>query len=140
MNRASLRIVFLLPAVIGCFIAIGMFGEHADWPRPAQVYLDWYTREPLLGTDLLFNRVALVGVLGLVLSTVGLLFYWSPARYAYLLSLVLSLFGEAPGVPVIAGGVVHLLDVVANIGAGAVIALVFFGPASHYFHKADGET
>ena len=139
MNRATLRVVFLVPIIVTFLGAMNIFGDHSGWPQPAEAYLNWYRSQPLSGIELVLNRVSLLGLLGLALSTIGLLFFWSPARFAYIVSLVLILFGEAPIVPILAGGWEHLLNAIGNIVVGAVVVLVFTGPAAQYFHKRRGE-
>lgn len=139
MNRATVRVLFLVPLVIAVLGTMSIFGDHSGWPQPAQIYLNWYRSQPLSGTVLFLNRAALLGLLGLALSTVGLLFFWSPARYVYLASLVLVLFGEIPDIPILASGWENLLNAVGNIVVGTNVALMFAGPAVQYFRRGSGE-
>jgi hypothetical protein len=66
-------------------------------------------------------------------STVGLLFFWSPARYFYLASLLLVLPDQVVTLPVLINGWENLLDNVAQITAGLNLGLTFSQPGSTYF-------
>jgi len=64
MNRAILRIFFLVPAACLALDAISVFGSHPEWPQPALDYLAWYRSTPLMGAAFIANRIAMVGLSG----------------------------------------------------------------------------
>ena len=136
MSRAQLRILFLLPVIFGVAGAFGFFGGQTAWPEPAQAYFQWYLNQPLPPTGFFLNRAAAIGLLGLLLSTAGLLIFWSPARYIYLASLLLTFLGEVPDVPVLVGGWGKLLEVWAQTLIGVNLALIFFSPGKQYFSSS----
>lgn len=133
MTRFQLRILFLLPVVLGVVAALGIFGAHPQWPEPAQAYLAWFLQEPLTPMAFLLNRASAVGLLGVLISTVGLLFFWGPSRYTYLVSLLLSFLGAVPDVPVLVGGWDYLIDGVVQTLLGINVALIFSGSGRQYF-------
>lgn len=140
MNRAILRIFFLIPAVCLALDAISVFSSHPDWPQPALDYLAWYRSTPLFGAAFIANRIALIGFAGLLVSSLALVFFWSPARYIYVTSWVLILVGDYVDLPMLAGGWEIILDDLAKLFAGANVVLMFSGVGAQFFMRADGRT
>jgi len=134
MRRNQLRVLFIVPIILGAIGAADIFGTHAGWPSEAQAYFQWYLSQPLSATAFLVNRAAVAGLIGIVLSTIGLLCFWSPARYLYLAALLLSFSGEVTDVPVLVGGWVKLLEAIAQTLIGVNLALIFTAPGASHFH------
>ena len=140
MNRAILRIFFLIPMVCLALDAISVFGSHPTWPQPALDYLAWYRSTPLMGAAFVANRIAMVGFVGLIVSSIALVVFWSPARYIYVASLVLLLVGDYVDLPMLVGGWEIILDDLAKLFAGANVVLMFSGIGAQYFARAEGRT
>ncbi|HEY6281558.1 MAG TPA: hypothetical protein VIW72_07200 [Burkholderiales bacterium] len=140
MNRAILRIFFLVPAAFLALDAISVFGSHPDWPQPALDYLAWYRSTPLMGAAFIANRIAMVGFVGLLVSSIALVVFWSPARYLYAASLVLILVGDYIDLPMLAGGWETILDDLAKLFAGANAVLMFSSIRAPYFTRANSRT
>jgi len=140
MNRAILRIFFLVPVACLALDAISVFGSHPDWPQPALDYLAWYRSTPLMGAAFIANRIALIGFVGLLVSSIALVVFWSPARYLYAASWVLILVGDYVDLPMLAGGWETILDDLAKLFAGANVVLMFSSVGAQYFTRANGRT
>ena len=132
MSKSLLRILFLIPVIAGLLAATSFFGNHS-LPQPAEEYLRWYMNQPLEGAELILNRMALIGLVGMVASTIGLIMFWSPARYIYLVSLLLALSDQAVTLPVLISGWENFLDNVAQISIGLNLGLLFSMPGRTYF-------
>jgi hypothetical protein len=59
--------------------------------------------------------------------------FWSPARYIYLVSLLLALSDQAVTLPVLISGWENFLDNVAQISIGLNLGLLFSMPGRTYF-------
>ena len=138
MNKPLLRALFLIPVIVGGLEALSIFGDRA-MPQQAQDYLRWYLSQPLKGSELVVNRLGMIGLFGIASSTLGLLFFWSPARYVYLASLLLVLPNEFVVVPTLITGWENFLDNVGQITIGLNLGLMFSQPGATYFlskHRA----
>ena len=93
-----------------------------------------------MGAALIANRIAMVGFVGLLVSSVALVFFWSPARYLYVASWILILVGDYVDLPMLAGGWETILDDLAKLFAGANVVLMFSSVGAQYFARADGRT
>src|SRR5207245_1876001 len=134
MSRNHLRVLFLLPVILGSIGAADILGIQPKWPPEAQAYVQWYASQPLTLTAFLLNRAAFAGLLALVASTIGLVFFWSPARYIYVAALLLTFLGEVTDIPTLVGGWTKLLEAVAQTLIGVNVALVFTPIGASQFH------
>jgi hypothetical protein len=134
MNKNLARFLFLFPLVAGFLGAFHMFGDR-HLPPQAQQYFEWFVHQPHSDVSFFFNRLAFAGLVGLALSTIGLLFFWKPAKYIYVLSLLLVLPDQAPAIPVLVTGFEHFLDNLVEIMVGLNIGLIFSQPVSSYFSR-----
>ena len=133
MSRNQLRLIFILPIV---FLILGIVAFEmapAKWPQPAQDYLQWNLSQKLTPLYYFLNRAAVVGLLGLVASTVGLVLFWGPARYIYVASLLLTFGGDFGDLPVLVDGLAKVLESITQTLIGVNIALIFTGETARQF-------
>jgi hypothetical protein len=136
MNRTIARVIFLLPLLLVCgVIAWSVLDDRAAWPVASQEYLFWY-RAQLPETKLLFNGIGSLGLFVFVLSTIGLVLFWSPARYAYVVSVVLLIGGDIPAIPVLASGPGYFLNQVSTLALGLTLGMLFLDPVAQLFQRA----
>lgn len=84
--------------------------------------------------------VATLSTIILVISFIGLLIFWSPARYLYLANFLLTIpFIPFLGTAVMSGPEKTLQDI-ANISSGLIVALIFFSPIKERFVRRKGVT
>ena len=135
MSKSLLRSFFLLPVIAGLLAVTSSFGHHS-LPQPAEEYLRWYmSSQPLEGSELILNRMALVGLAGIVASTIGLIMFWSPARYIYIASLLFALSDQVVTLPILVTGWENFLDNVAQIAIGLNLGLMFSMPGRTHFES-----
>jgi hypothetical protein len=80
-------------------------------------------------------RLALVGLVGMLVSTIGLLLFWSPARYVYIASIFCVLPDQFTALPTLITGWENLLDNFGQLSIGLNIGLVFAQPGRRYFRR-----
>jgi len=145
MNRNIFRLLLLVP--VSCLIlsALEVFGNHENWPIEALTYDEWFINQPLADTAYILNRIGIAALLLMLISTIGLLLFWSPSRYIYVLSIFVALLAESPifgnmDLPILIGKYQPILESVTGIASGMIIALLFTNPIKGYFIKENKDT
>ena len=134
MTKALFRFVLLVPAIaIILGVWIMFFGDKSSWPDAARQYFEWYVAQPLTPYEFWRSKIGLLGLLGTLVSTLGIVLFWSPARYIYVASAVVIVIANVPEAPVVVGGWVPFFDDVAQIFIGVSVALMFSEPAASWF-------
>ncbi len=135
MNRTVARLIFLLPLLL-VFVLFGwsLLDDRSTWPVAAQEYLYWFRSQPA-ETALAFSSLGLLGVIALILSTIGLVLFWPPARYLYLVSAVLALMGDIPTIPILVSAPGYVLNQASTLALGVTVTVIFFGPANKFFER-----
>ena len=133
MTRNHLRVLFILPLVLTVLGIVVIETAPEKWPQPAHDYLQWNLSQKLAPVYYLLNRVAIVGLLGLAASTIGLMLFWAPARYIYVASLLLTLGGDLADIPLLIDGWAKVLESIAQTLIGVNIALIFTGESALQF-------
>ena len=136
MTRLRFRILVLIPAIsllLAMWIILGRAAP--DWPAPAMQYLTWYQGSAPTTFEFWSARIGLLALLGIVASSVGVLLFWSPARYSYLAFALLAVIAEVPTTPVLVGMPDVLLDNLAKIFLGICLALMFTPPCAAWFAR-----
>ena len=82
MTKALFRFVLLVPAIaIILGVWIMFFGDNSSWPDAARQYFEWYVAQPLTPYEFWRSKIGLLGLLGTLVSTLGIVLFWSPAIY-----------------------------------------------------------
>src|SRR5665213_128099 len=110
MTRNQLRVLFILPLLLTVLGIVVIETAPENWPQTAQDYLQWNLSQKLAPVYYLLNRAAMVGLLGLVASTIGLTLFWGPARYIYVASLLLTFGGDLADIPLLIDGWAKVLE------------------------------
>lgn len=136
MTKPRFRILVLIPAILillGMWVILGR--GNPDWPAPAIQYLQWYQSSAPTTFEFWSARIGLLALLGILASSVGVFFLWSPARYAYVAFALLAVVVEAPTTPVLVGMPEVLLDNLSKIFLGICLALMFTQPCAAWFSR-----
>jgi hypothetical protein len=137
MTKLLFRIIVLTPAItllLGMWVILGR--ANPDWPEPAMQYLAWYRGSSPTAFEFWSARAGLLGLLGIMASSVGVLFFWSPARYSYVAFALLAVIAELPTTPVLVGLPDMILDNLTKIFLGICLALMFTQPCAAWFARA----
>jgi hypothetical protein len=134
MTKLAFRIVVLAPfiaTIVGAWVISG--AERADWPEPAVRYLAWYRSSAPTTFEFWTARLGLVGLVGMLVSSIGVVLLMSWARYVYVLSVAAAIVAELHTTPVLVNFPDALLDNLSKLGAGLSIALMFTSPCADWF-------
>lgn len=136
MTRFSFRVVIVVPLLAVLLTMWATFdGDRGGWPESAMQYVAWYQSSLPTPFEYWIARAGMLGLAGLFISSLGLLFLWSPARFLYVASASVAVIAEIPVTPVLVGMPETLLDNVAKIFVGVTIALMFTQPCAAWFAK-----
>lgn len=137
MTKLYFRLIVLVPviALLAAAWFILVIG-HPAWPEAAQQYVAWYQGSAPTTFEYWSARLGLIGLLGIVASSIGVMALWGPARYAYVAFALLAVAAEIPTTPVLIGLPEVPLDNLAKIFLGASVALMFTEPCAKWFHRA----
>jgi hypothetical protein len=134
MTKMSFRVLVSIPAVVTIVaIALMLVREHSDWPAPALQYEAAVRLMPFTSAEKWITLLSIGSLLGAIASTVGLVLFWSPARYAYLLFVVCAVLVDIPLTPVLVGMPEAFLDNVAKFLFGLCLGLIFTEPCKSWF-------
>jgi hypothetical protein len=133
VTRNQLRVLFIVPLVLTVLGILIIETAPQRWPQAARDYLQWNLSQKLTPVYYLLNRAAIVGLLGLVASTIGLMLFWGPARYIYVASLLLTIGGDLADIPLLVDGWAKVLESTAQTLIGLNIALIFTGGSARQF-------
>ena len=111
--------------------------DHSSWPQPALTYWTWYKSQPVPLPFYVAYFVAIVALIGWGLTTLGLWLFWSPARYIYGAFFALNLLGDFTYFPTLAAGWERLLNDLAQLAIGAILALIFASPGRDFFRRRE---
>ena len=137
MTKLYFRIIVLVPVVALLAAAwVILFNGHPSWPEAAQQYVAWYRGSAPTVFEYWSARLGLIGLLGITASSIGVILFWGPARYAYVAFAVLAVAAELPTTPVLVGLPDVPLDNLAKIFLGMSLALMFTNPCAAWFHRA----
>jgi len=136
MTKLRFRIIVLIPAVTLLLAMWMIFGRaNPDWPEPAIQYLVWYYGSSPTPFEFWAAKAGLLGLLGILASSVGVFLFWSPARYSYLVFTLLAVIADLPTTPVLVGLPDVFLDNLIKIFLGICLALMFTQPCATWFAR-----
>ncbi len=138
MTKLYFRIIVLVPVIALLTSAwVILLTDHIAWPEAAKHYVAWYQSTAPTAFEYWSARVGLVGLLGIIATSIGVLVFWGPARYAYVAFALLVVAAELPTTPVLVGLPEVPLDNLAKIFLGLSLALMFTHPCSLWFRRAE---
>ena len=137
MNVNTFRFLVILDVVLALLAMAADFGLANQLPQALQDYRaaegeEEFENNPQMWV-LIFGALCVL-VLGIV-STIGLLVLWRPARLLYTLTYVLSwpLYLLA-GASVMTGAA-HMLYEMSSVLAGVIWGLIYFSPLKTHFER-----
>ena len=130
-------VVTLLLLTIGIVVADSATRSHL--PEPLRAYLDAEDKvQAEMPPRLMVLAFGAIAVASLALiSSIGLLVLWRPARLLYTLSFVIALPLYLVMDPVIYSGTTEFLNELASLFGGAIWALLYFSPIKSHFDRPD---
>jgi len=138
MTKTAFRIIAIIPVIT---ILLGgwamLVGDRTGWPEPAMQYLTWYMSSPPTELEYWMPRLGMVGLIGIVVTSIGVILLWRPSRYLYAISALIAVIAEVPTTPVLVGMPEVMLDNIAKIFLGICLGLMFTQPVKGWFLQGE---
>jgi hypothetical protein len=133
VRNFRLLVVALLLLTVGIVVSDNL--TRSQLPEPLRAYLDSQDQaDPEMNAQLLVLAFGAMVVAALALiSSIGLLFLWRPARLLYTLSLALAYPMVLLMEPTIYTGLTEFLSELASLLSGVILALLYFSPLKTRF-------
>lgn len=135
MSVRTFRILVVTLLLLTIGIVVSDSATRSQLPEPLRAYLDAEDKaEPEMSPRVMvlaFGAI-LVSALALI-SSIGLLFLWRPARLLYTLSFVIALPLYLIMDPLIYTGITEFLSELASLLGGAIWAILYFSPIKSHF-------
>jgi hypothetical protein len=135
LSKRSLRILIIAQLVLIVLSIVVAFTSESSLPEPLRAYeqarsdVDMTIRHwVLLGTGVLL-------IVGLLVSSIGLMVFWRPARPLYLATNIAMIAWTPFAGPYVTAGWVQAIDGVSLITIGVVLALIYWSPLSDLYEK-----
>jgi hypothetical protein len=129
----------ILIGLLCCTFAYSLYSAQvavAALPELAASYVEWLRQQPLTGPQALSIKMAPVLHVLVFVSALGSALLWSPARYAFALTIAALITGEAAwSAPLIVSGHHVMLDNVVLLLSGMVLAVMFSEPLDAEFSR-----
>ena len=115
-------------------VVVSLLTESA-LPDPLRAFLDAEAKAEMAARDMMLFAAATPLFILLVVSSVGLFFFWRPARILYLIDTVAGLVVAPFFGPYVDAGWGTALGEVATIVSGVILALIYFSPLKDLYEK-----
>lgn len=134
----ALLLIFVL--LVGAEIAADLL--TVSWlPEPLRKHVEQQMNADPPSEDLMLLALLSVTALGLLLvSVVGLWFFWRPARLLYTLFLLALACAVAASGTVVESALTSVLAFMNTIIAGVILGLIFFSPLRERFDPPASDT
>ena len=134
MNKAVFRIIVIIPVAAILLVALAILGgDRTAWPEAAMQYDMWYISSPATAFEYWMTRLGMVGLIGIFVASLGVIFLWPPSRYLYAISVFITVIAEFPATPILVGMPEVMLDNIAKIFLGICLGLMFTQPVAGWF-------
>lgn len=120
--------------LVAVSVAVGVVGE-AWLPEPLRAFEEARAEANLTPNDWVVLGAGIPLIIVALVSSVGLMFFWRPARPLYLASLIVAIMLTPLGGPYITSGLEEALDCVSMTVSGVILALIYFSPLRDFFKR-----
>jgi len=127
----------LIVAEIGLVIVsvvVSMVTE-STLPEPLRAYLEAEVEADITTWDLVMLATGIPLLILLIVSSVGLFFFWRPARVLYSITMAAGLVMTPFFGPYVDSGWGTMFDQAAIVVSGAILALIYFSPLKVLYER-----
>lgn len=128
------RILVVGEIVLAVLSSVAASMTEGLLPEPLRGYASGET-EMITTQSLLLMFLGVPLIVGLLVASVGLFFFWRPARMLYLICVVFGIALVPLAGPYVDAGYGELLEDVASMISGAILALAWFSPLAQVFDR-----
>ncbi|GMU20107.1 MAG: hypothetical protein AMXMBFR13_02070 [Phycisphaerae bacterium] len=134
-TKGLLRTLIVAEIGIGIIsIVVSLFTESM-LPEPLRAFLEAESEAEITAREMVMIAAAIPLIILLLVSSIGLFFFWRPARILYLLTVVLGLAMTPLLGPYVDSGWATTFEEIAVIISGVILALVYYSPLRDLYEK-----
>jgi hypothetical protein len=135
------RIAFRLLVLAEIAFAIGAGVIDATWPSllPEPIRQGLTAYEATRTDGLMLGALMLPVLILALVSSIGLLLFWSPARWLYAIGVLVSIPATLVLGPDVASAPAATLFMLAEVTSGVIMAAMFLPPVARHFEPAAGQ-
>lgn len=129
----TLIVAELLIAIIS--VVVSLFTEFM-LPEPLRAFLEAESEAEITMRDVVMIAVGIPLIILLLVSSIGLFFFWRPARILYSLAVILGLAMTPFFGPYVDAGWGTTFEEASIVISGVILALIYFSPLRDFYEKS----
>jgi hypothetical protein len=132
-SRGVLRTLIVAEVGLVVLSVVGSLLTEVLLPEPLQAYLETEFEGDLTTFEVAMLVAAVPLVILWLVSSIGLFFFWRPARLLYVVTMIFGMLATPFFGPYVDAGLGAMLEDAATIMSGVILALVYFSPVKELF-------
>ncbi|MDA1143275.1 MAG: hypothetical protein O3B01_32355 [Planctomycetota bacterium] len=134
-SKGFLRTLIVAGFGLGIISVVVSLLTESSLPEPLRAFLDAESEAEVTAREMILLAAAIPLIILVLVSTIGLFFFWRPARILNLISIVAGLILTPFFGPYVDAGWGMTFVEAATIISGVVLALVYFSPLKDLYDK-----
>ena len=135
-SRGVLRTLIVAEVGLVVLSIVGSLLTESLLPEPLRAYVATEFEGEITTRDVAMVAAAVPLLILWLVSTIGLFFFWRPARMLYVVTMIFGLLAMPFFGPYVDVGLGAMLEDAATIISGVILALVYFSPVKELFGGA----
>jgi hypothetical protein len=127
------RVLLILYPLLIIAGIIAAFAQEAFLPEELRLYEESQIEQRLTAAMVVIIIFTLISLLADFVGWIGMLFFWRPARWIFLVSQCMFLAVTLFFGPSVSHSITDTLEVAGSIVTGAILAMAFFSPVRERF-------
>jgi hypothetical protein len=134
-SKGFLRTLIVAEVVLGIISVVVSLLTESSLPEPLQAFLHAESEVEATGRGMVMLAAAIPLIILLLVSSIGLFFFWRPARFLYLIAIAGGLLLTPFFGPYVDAGWGATFEEAAIIISGVILALVYFSPLKDLYEQ-----
>jgi hypothetical protein len=134
-SKTLLRTLIVAEIALGIISIVVSLVTESSLPEPLRAFLEVDSEADVTAQEMVLLAVAIPLIGLLLVSSIGLFFFWRPARILYLITMIVGLLLTPFFGPYVDAGWGTMFEDAAVIISGVILALVYFSPLKGSYEK-----
>ena len=134
-SKGFLRTLIVAEVGLGLLSVVVSSLTETLLPEPLRAFLKAESEAEMTARTMIMGALTIALLVLWLLSSVGLFFFWRPARMLYLVVTVVGLLVAPFFGPYVDAGWGTAFDEASLIGSGVILALIYFSPLKNLYEK-----
>ncbi|MEK7855071.1 MAG: hypothetical protein AAB288_03200 [Acidobacteriota bacterium] len=134
-SRGFLRTLIVAEIFLGIISIFVSLLTESSLPEPLRAFLEAESEAEVTAREMMMLAVGIPLIVLLFVSSIGLFFFWRPARILYLITVGIGLLLTPFFGPYVDAGWGTTFEEAAVIVSGVILALVYFSPLKDLYEK-----